>query len=284
MLGDKEYSESTGSNCSASCDLNTTATLIFDNLNYKISANTSSPSTGTTVNFTIKAELNDIEETGLMATDFDAGDALKASVTSTNRDAIDAENAQGDQLNTTSERSGSATGENQTFFADGINVSDFSSTVTSSSNTGGAYTNQTYTVTYKVTAFGNTYYMPKTVARTATTAGTTTQGLIYSLEKSDGTVTPLGTASASSLSSSANTVGGYFEIPDGETKTFTATIGVSSPADTAITGNGTLATLGGYFRIQLESVRYDDDQAGTPTSLSLTPSQNYETADRQIGA
>jgi len=92
-IGDDEYSESTGSNCvstsdfstTASCDSNTTAGVVFDNLDIDLNA-------GSTVTFTVKANVNDIENSGVTATDFDEGDTLYAALTSGARAYIVAEN------------------------------------------------------------------------------------------------------------------------------------------------------------------------------------------------
>src|SRR3989338_3390551 len=100
VLGDKTYTESLGANCTTSCALGTANPVVtFDNLDYTITA-------GDTVNFTLKVDLNNIEETGVTATDFDDGDTLLASLTATHRAAMVVENSQGDSLTDATERTG----------------------------------------------------------------------------------------------------------------------------------------------------------------------------------
>lgn len=202
---------------------------------------------------------------------FDQGDSLTVSLTSGNASNINAEDVNGDSITPT----GSATGEEQTFYSEGISVSDFSAVATPSMNQDGKIVKQSFAVSFKVKAFGNTFYLPKTVVRDSSSSA----GLLYTVEKSDGTTTAAASniiaAAASSLNSSATTVSSYFEIPDGETRTFTTTIELSQ-------GSSMASGDTGFFRIQLGAVRYDDDQSGTPSSHSLTPAQNYESADKKI--
>ena len=203
------------------------------------------------------------------------GDSLTVSFDKT---MIAPENSVGDIV---TDKSGAASGETQTFYATGVNVTDFSSTYTSNEDSNGKTIKQTANISFKVSAFGETYYIPKTIVRTDTTDGTNTQGLVVSLETSAGDVTPTGTLALSSLTSSADTVGEYFEIPDGETRTFSGTVSLTSADDVAITGHGAL-TVPAFYHLQLEAVRYDTDQAGTPTSLTLTSAQDFETVDKQL--
>jgi hypothetical protein len=217
---------------------------------------------GDTVTFTVKAKVKEIGTGG-----FAQGDSLTVSF-----DAFGGvlEDTNGD---TVTNVTGSAIGEAQTFFSEGINVSNFSSSATATTDQNGKLTKQTYSVSFKVTAFGNTYYLPKTIVRDSGAS----DGLVYTVETSAGATSTAAAdvvaSSASSLSSSAATVGGYYEIADGDSETFTATIALD---------NSGANFVNGFYRVQLEDVRYDTDQAGVPSSYTLAPSQDYETADKQL--
>ncbi|KKR24033.1 MAG: Cell wall lytic activity [Candidatus Daviesbacteria bacterium GW2011_GWB1_39_5] len=159
VLGDKTYTESLGANCTTSCALGTANPVVtFDNLDYTITA-------GDTVNFTVKVDLNNIEETGVTATDFDAGDTLLASLTATNRAAMVVENSQGDSLTDATERTGSATGLAQAFYATGIQVALVSVTnsAVNKATINDTSDNADVTFVYDVTAFGADIYVDGTV-------------------------------------------------------------------------------------------------------------------------
>lgn len=229
-----------------------------------------------TVTYSVCAKVREIDTGSGNGAAFDEGDSLQADYS----DIGSLEDSVGDTVTNTS---GSALGEAQAFFSEGINVSNFTSSASSTVDTNGKIVSQTFTLNYDVTAFGNTYYSPKTAVRTATTAGTATQGIVYSLEDGSGSVIATGTATPSSITSSdADTVGSGFEIPDGETRSFTVTIAVTKADDATITGHGAL-TVPAFIRLKLASVRYDVDSAfGTLQSYTPAPVQNFETADKQL--
>ena len=212
-----------------------------------------------TVTFDVLAKTNKIGTTA-----FPQGTTLKVSyVSATIEDKL------GDPV--TSNISGSSLGENQTFFSAGVNASNFVSSVLTTTNTNGTTTKQTYTVSFSLTAFGNTYYIPKTVVRGALG---TTDGLAYTMENSDGSTasTSAITSTASSMTSTASTEGSAYLLADGETKTFTATVEVTSA------GNAV-----GFYHVQLGSVGYSLNNPVTAVSTyTFAPAQNYEAADRSI--
>ena len=181
--------------------------------------------------------------------------------------------------------SGSSVGYPQTFFSTGLNATNFVSSVSASAPdpVTGLIT-QTYTITYKLTAFGDTYYVPKTVARnlvatpyvgydTIPHAQAGTNGLGYSLMTSAGVETDTGaTTSSSSISSTdASTSGAYFSIPDGAQRTFRITVQMATGAPA------------GFYHVQLNQVLYDlDAVAGGASIYNLTPTQNYATDDAHV--
>jgi trimeric autotransporter adhesin len=213
-----------------------------------------------TVTFSVFAKVKKIEDASATVTVFGQGDTLTLNYVSVN-----AEDMNGDEV---TDVSGSANGEAQTFYSEGVNASNFDSTVKETADDNGDFTKQTYSVSFDVTAFGNTYYIPKSVVRGSPTA----EGLSYTVESSSGSTATSGAvaSAASSLSSSASTVGGYYEVADGETETFTVKITLSS------------GTTAGFYRIQLGSVGYDTDQSGTPEYYTFAPAQDYESEQAEL--
>lgn len=215
-----------------------------------------------TEEFWVKADINEID-TGSSSTQFTAGDTLTADVTT---DDIEAEDANGDDIEDT-DLTGSANGEEVSFFEEGINVDLSTVTYTENTNDSGDTVKVTYNISFKVTAFGDDLYIPKSVTENGASA---TAGLNYEVENSnDATVSGIG--SESSLSSSADEEGNYYRIDEGSTETFTVSISVD-PASA------------GFYRVQLKDVRFDTDTTGTPENYILSPESDYDTVDREIDA
>ena len=204
---------------------------------------------------------------GQNAANYDNGTTVTASANLSSSDVEDA--ASGDDVGGTFD--GTADGEQQQLYANGVSVSDFASTLTTSEDQDGKTIKGTYDISFKVTAFGDTFYIPKTVVRGTSVTGS--QGLAYTIEDGSGATTNLASSTASQLTSSANTVNNYFEVSDGETETFHATITVTKGADGA-----------DFYRVQLNDLGYDLDQSGNVTDLDLLPAEDYETQQVQIDA
>ncbi len=268
-LGNNTYTESLGANCTPTCAANTTAVVTFDNLDYNVDADA-------TVAFTITADLNDLENTGVTATDFDEGDTLLASLLTTDRDNIVAENAQGDQLVDGTEMTGSAVGNAMTFRSTGISlVLVGSPTASVAKGLAGSPDLGTYTMTFDATAFGGNMYIDGTKPNLTGTAaadldiipgagGTGTQdATIVSIAGSGSIATRTGTINADAR----------FLVPEGETKRF------------VITSVVTPTVAGGQYSVALAALRYDvTDVTGTlnyTTNLVdfVTPSVNLVLAN-----
>jgi hypothetical protein len=203
-IGDEEYSESVGSSFN---DL--TASVTFDNLDFTVEA-------GETVTFTVLADIESVDGT------LTEGDTLTASVTASNRNVIDAENEEGDAL-TSSERTGVATGDTQTFRTEGI-VATLVSTSADSNDSDSADTG-TFTIRYKVKAFGDTVY----IASLASSAVT------YSVYDSAGVATTAGsiTGTIKNQTDTTKTSVGNYELEDGTEETFLLTVTVPNGAGDA---------------------------------------------------
>jgi len=236
VLGDEEYSES------VSVTIGNPGTVTFDNLDYTIEA-------GDTVEFTVKADINDIE-----AGTFDEGDTLKAQITSTNRDYIDAENDEGDQLADATEKSGTATGNAQEFRTEGIQLTLVSTDAALSAEDGATNDTSTFTIKFKVKATGNTVYLSSLASGNYT----------YAVDKAGTATTSVTiTGTLANNTDTSKTAVGNYEIEDGEEETLTLTVTVP---------NGATAGAGQY-RTSLTGVKWDTSD---DTSMANTYSSNLD--------
>jgi peptidoglycan hydrolase-like protein with peptidoglycan-binding domain len=268
-LDGKEFTESTGANCVdnaalwvgvKSCDANTTSGILFDNLDTTIKA-------GTTIYFTISADMNDLEN-GATAVDFDEGDTLLASLTTTGRASIVAENTDGDQLANTTEMTGAAVGEAQTFRSTGINLSLVSTNavVSLGEGTTGTKDTGTFTLTFDVTAFGSDIYVDGTKPTAAGTNGSQVSISGSNSPTEDAIIRAPGLAITAG--GTIDTTATYL-VHDGETQRFVIT-SVVTPG----------ATSAGLTSISLASFAYaltdinGDLQYTTDLDGFVTPSVN----------
>lgn len=219
-------------------------TVTFDNLDLDLSGDE-------TVEFEILADVNDLD-----GSIFAAGDTLKADVTSTNRDYMDVENEEGDQLSDSSEKSGTATGEAQEFRTNGIMLTLVSTATDATTGTSSGDDIGLFTIKYKVTAIGDTVYVSSLADATT---GANTDG------KTSVTIDRAGTATATNISVSlVNTTDddltsvGLYQIEEGESHTFEVSASVPMNAGTT-----------GQHRAVLSGVRW------TTTSTDATPSNSY---------
>jgi hypothetical protein len=176
-------------------------------------------------------------------------------------DAVNAEDSNGDLLSTT-ENSGSVTGAAQTFYAKGISASAFTNSVTATVDAG-LTIKETYKVSFKVTALGENYYVPKAwTGYTVIADGT-------NVVQSAGEVA----RSQSSLSSTATVDGDYYLISDGSTETFTTTVVLSS------------GSASGFFRVQLGTLKYYTDAIGSDeVTYTFAPASDYDTEAGELNA
>ncbi len=235
----EDYSESVTATSSS-------ATTTFDNLDLTLTA-------GKTYSFTISADINDIE-----AGSFDEGDSLTASLTSTNRGAVDVENEEGDQL-TSSERTGTALGEAQTFYTSGINVTINSASASVTSNDGTANDSVTYTVNLTVEAFGDDVYVSH---------ATTTDS---SYQFSGGTpVVNESRLAAKDTDTQDDGSYNYFFISDGDSRDFTYTVILSASGTASTISNFKMTDLGwGLTPTSINSYNGDLDDSSVSASKLL---------------
>lgn len=238
----KEFSESVTTSGAL------TGTTTFDNLDLTLDA-------GKTYTFTVSADINDTD-----AGNLDEGDTLVASLTSTNRDNIDVENEEGDQLNTSSERSGTATGEAQEFRTNGIKLTLVSTDTDATTGTSANDDVGLFTIKYKVTAIGDTIY----ISSLATSAG-----LTYSVDKS-GTATSSTAITGAVVNNDDTTLTsvGNYEIEEGESETFT--LSVSVPLGTGGTS--------GQYRTALTGVKWSTTDVAAPANTYSSELDSFKTA------
>lgn len=246
-LGNNTYTESTGTNCVSESDFSTpdtcstsgsdSAGILFDNLDYTISA-------GQTVDFTVEAEINDLDATVGASVNFDATDTLSASLLSNDRAYLVAENEDGDQLTDSTEMTGSAVGEVQTFQGTGIAVALVSSTGTVAMGASGSPDLGTYTLTFDVTAFGGDMYIDGTKPLLT---GTDAIDLdIIPATGGTGTQDAVITSSTGATRTGTINTTARFLVREGETERFT------------ITSVVTPTVAGGLYAVKLASLSYDD--------------------------
>jgi len=208
-----------------------TGTVTFDNLDLTLDA-------GKTYSFTISADI-----LALDGGDFDEGDTLTASLTTTNRAAIVAENEEGDAL-ALGERTGSATGKAQEFRTQGISVSLVSVTSASSNDTGAANDTATFTIKFKVTAVGEDAYLATVVAN----------GYTYTVDLA-GTATTGGVSAVITNNTDASLTDAYnWLIEEGTNETLTLTIARVPYGEAAV----------GLYKAALTGVKWSDTDDNTP--------------------
>lgn len=250
-IGGEEYTESVISIVGGSSN-----SVTFDNLDLDIEA-------GDTVEFEVIVDVQDIDGS------FTEGDTLEANVTSTNRDYIDVENEEGDQLSDSSEKSGTATGEAQEFRTEGIMVSLVS---TSTDVTAGNSTNDDlgqFTIKFKVKAMGDSIYVSSLAAASLNTTGT---GTVVGVERA-GTAT-IGGVSVTVVNTTDDdlTAVGNYLIEDGEEETFEMTATVQLPT----------AGTAGQFRALIRAIDWSTTDVSTPTDTYTSNLDAFKTSYRAL--
>lgn len=242
VLDGEEYSES-----SATTSGGLTSTITFDNLDYDMSK-------GDSIDYEIRADINGTD-------DFGEGETLLASITSNNRNAIDAENEEGDQLSE-SDRTGTAIGEAQEFRSEGISVS----LVSTDESVNGDGTLGTYTIKFKVAAVGDDAYI-----------GTATSKYTYAFQEASRGATTSGFSAAitndgGSGNSTTTTAGGNWKVNDGTSVTL----------ELQVFGNGAALSAGAY-RSVLSAIGWESSDADAALANSYTSNMDdFKTAYEQI--
>jgi len=219
----EDYSET------VSTSVVTSATVTFDNLDLTLGA-------GDTYNFTVSADIVEFPNT----TEVTEGDTLTASLSTTNRNQIVAENEEGDAL-AVGEKTGSATGKAQEFRTQGVSLALVSTDESVSDGTSNDDDSATFTIKFKVTAVGEDAYVATTVA-----AGTD-----YTVDKA-GTATTGGVSGVIVNNTDTDLTAGYnWLVEAGSSETLTLTVSkspYSSDSD-------------GLWRAVLSALRWNSDDS-----------------------
>ncbi len=236
VLDGEEYTESVSTNSV------TSATITFDNLDFDLAA-------GKTITFKVLADINDIE-TGT----FDEGDTLTASLTSTNRDYMDVENEEGDQLSDSSEKSGTATGEAQEFRTNGVVLNLLSTSATVSDGASANTDTGTFEIKFGVKAIGDTIYVASTSAYIFKGSVATTSNSMSLILEND--------------SDSEETANGNFLIEEGDVENFTMTVTVPLLGNSSSTGS---------YQVRLAGLGWDTADNAVATQQYTSNLDDFKT-------
>lgn len=198
VIDGEEYTES-----SATTSGGATSTIVFDNLDFDMSA-------GDSVDFEVRADVNGTDE-------FGEGGTLLASITSDNRSAIDLENEEEDQV-ADSDKTGSAIGEAQEFRSEGVMLSLVGSPTAVAG--GQDSTTGTFTIKFKVEAVGDDVY----VGTVANSSKYTFAVQDSSQSATSGGVSAVITNQGGNGNSTSTTSGGNWKINEGTSASFTLTL------------------------------------------------------------
>lgn len=197
----------------------TTGNLAFTDLDFTIEE-------GDTETFSVVVKVKDILSTSGSSTAFDQGDSYTVSFDgSTNLDDTtntDVDDDNGDTV-VAGDRTGSVTGDAQSFYTKGILVTPGSMTAVSVPVDGAADYSE-IKIKFSVTALGQDVYLDKTTTSSTSTSSTAAGDNRAQISNSSGTALTLTAASVTSTDSDAEEKTNTFKIPEGSTAEFTMTL------------------------------------------------------------
>ncbi len=234
---------------------------------------------GKTVKFSVSADMNDIEDTGVVGTDFDEGDTMTVSLTTTNRASVVAENEAGDSLTDSTEMTGSVTGNEMTFRTEGVNVVMGTPTYGKTTDTNGVVTQLTYTIPVAVTAFGDTLYMGQSGQFASTATASNSFAVVFENSSTPTTADVTSSATIAISTSNALVESNGYALPEGTTRNFTIEVTLNTPG---LLG----AVSAGNYRARIDELRVFTgaglESAATATNNSLLPTTSYRTDFKYI--
>ena len=211
-----------------------------------------------TVTLTIKLDFADVDN-------YVEGETVTVEWTSVD-DAVDEnDNTEGDMTITT----GPVTSATHTLRSQGIVVT--AGTFTSSMVSDGVTTANnygSYKMNVEVAAFGDNYYVPLTTTRDASS----TVGIAYQIEDSNGAVISTGTSTGAAfqrVSGGSTATAGYVKISDGSSATFE----LSVPFDPATTGT---------YRVQILTVGYALTAVDPTATETVAPAADFESVNQYV--
>lgn len=190
------------------------------------------------------------------------GTSIEFDVTNAERDEWAAEDVNGDDLDD-ADKKGTGNGEEHTLIAEGIYAEINTTDADVNQGDNNANDEGNFVIKFDVTAFEDTFYM----------GSTTAQAVTFHVERGGATISTTTTASLSSTAKKESGTGN-FRIDEGDTETFTLNVSLN-PAD-----GGT-----GYYRIELDTLNYNDDNSTTyGSSYTASPDEDFETDEVQLDA
>lgn len=186
------------------------------------------------------------------------GDSLKVSLTAADRAAMDIEDANGDTIGA-GDRSGSASGAAQSFFAEGLAITDItkSAVVSMQADSVGETSQGKFTFTFKVSAFGKDIYLVKADedvdgydGGAGNGAGDLLEGVVYTIDGGTPSVAGATFECVSNCGLIADNTPTGFYIADGDTETYRLTVNITG--DVAATDD---------FKVWIDSLNWDLDGA-----------------------
>jgi hypothetical protein len=214
-------------------------TVNFDNLDLTVED-------GDTVEFTVTADFNEIDSTL-----FAEGTTIAAQIGTTERNAIDVEDQDGEELGD-SDKTGTSIGETMTAYSSGIMVTFVSASESVTTGTGSNDDIATFQVEFKVESFDDDMYIPDI----ASNAGTVAVDFTVDKAGTELTAPQYGSAVTATLvndSDSDLSGNGNFDINDGDDETLTLTVTVAN--------SGSLGA--GQYRLKLANVRWNSSDSAS---------------------
>ena len=136
----------------------------------------------------------------------------------------------------------------------------------------------TYTMEFEVMANDTVVYIPKTAARTG--ASTATAGVAFQITTGTGSSSAAKGVVSATLTSTADEESGYYEVGEGETETFTATISF----DPNITGQYRAELIRINWTNTMTSNPVGSVTAGTLKALKFTPAEDFRSDYAAVNA
>ncbi|MBX4187719.1 MAG: hypothetical protein KW793_01125 [Candidatus Doudnabacteria bacterium] len=206
----------------------TTASVTFDDLDMTIDA-------GDTEDFVVKVNVKAAD-----SSNYAEGATLKAELTSTQVDAIDAEDEEGDDV-TTTDLTGSALGEAHSFFSNGISVEVNSADSDVTSNDGAGDDSVAFTWDITITNNGDDdVYINSDVADIVSSSSGTDVDIVYTVEDGSATLgsfsgTITDDTSATEVTGASGDFSGetFFKISSGSSEDFTITLTATNTSGSA---------------------------------------------------
>jgi hypothetical protein len=155
-----------------------------------------------------------------------------------------------------------------TFRSTGVNTVMGSASYNRTTDQNGLITSVTYTIPVSVTSFGNTLYVGQSAQLATTVSGSNAFALAFQTSAAPTTDEVISSASIALSSSDAVIESNGFRLDDGQTKHFTITVTLNTPATTAAN-----------YRVQLKQIQTFTNAAlySGAASSNLLPVEQFRT-------